>query len=291
MYKWKSYPYPYCVIDNFLSAEEFNRLQKELNSSSNTLQTSFKTPLEEKSIFKDRTLKKEAKNVIKIMGSKEIKNIISTQTSSSNLLSFSETENFSGYSPFHITKNKGCLGSHVDHSFIREGEFRHIANTIFYASEAWEKGWGGQTILFSRNGFKQIANIEPLPNRLVIFIHTANSFHGVNLYKTNRDIDRRTFYHDYYIHESEIDKVMHFINQNRIDKLTHSTHGTTFIPFIPYGLRNINSKKLLSIKNLSYLPPYFLYLLNRFTKSKNVSFKTVPVLRYVYKIYKILKRN
>jgi len=291
MYKWESYPYPYCVIDNFLSTNEFNRLQIELNSSSNTLQTSFKTPLEEKSIYKDKTLKKEAKNIMKIMGSNEIKNLISTQINSSEIISFSETENFSGYSPFHITKNRGCLGSHVDHSFISNGKFRHIANTIFYASEVWEKDWGGQTILFSRNGFNQKVRIEPIPNRLIIFIHTANSFHGVSLYKSNCDIERRTFYHDYYVPESEIDKVMHTLNKNRIEKLIHSSHGTTFIPFIPYGLKNVNFKKLLSVKNFRYFPPYFIYLLNRFTNSTHISFKTVPLLRYLYYLYKFLKKT
>ncbi len=290
MYKWKSNPYPYCIIDNFLSPDEFNRLQIELNSISNNLQNSFKTPLEEKSIYRDSTLKKEAKNIIKIMGSNKIKNIISNQINSSKIISFSETVNFSGYSPYHITKNNGCLGSHVDHSFINEGEFRHVANTIFYASDGWEKDWGGQTILFSKNGLKQVVNIEPIPNRLIIFIHTANSFHGVSLYKSSSSIERRTFYHDYYVHESEIDKVMYFLNRNRIDKLTHSSHGTTFIPFIPYGLKNINFKKLLSAKNFEYLLPYFIYLINRYTKSKHIPLKTIPLFRYFYFTYKILKK-
>ena len=39
------------------------------------------------------------------------------------ILSLGETKNFSGYSPFHITKSKGMLGSHVDHSDIQQGEY------------------------------------------------------------------------------------------------------------------------------------------------------------------------
>ena len=88
-----------------------------------------------------------------------------------------------------VTGANGFLGSHVDHSSIKEGKFCHIANTIFYASNKWEKDWGGNTILFSRNGFSQEVKIEPIPNRLIFFIHTANSFHGVSRYysdsKTN----------------------------------------------------------------------------------------------------------
>ena len=224
------------------------------------------------------------------MGSNKIKNLISTQIKSSKIISFSETENFSGYSPFHITKSDGSLGSHVDHSFIKQSQYRHVANTIFYASDCWEKDWGGETILFSRNGFKQLVNIEPIPNRLIIFIHTANSFHGVNRYQSNCDIERRTFYHDYYVHESEINSVMINLNKNRVNKLIHSKHGTTFIPFFPYGLENINFNKLLSIKNIRYLPPYFLYLLNRFTKSEHISFKTVPVISFIYYLHKFIKK-
>ena len=33
MSRWQTEPYPYCVIDNFLSNDDFNRLKDELNTN------------------------------------------------------------------------------------------------------------------------------------------------------------------------------------------------------------------------------------------------------------------
>ena len=291
MIKWELDPFPYCVIDNFLSNDDFQKLKEELKNTNNFLQTSFNTPLEKKSIYKDKNLKSEANKIIKIMSSKRIKDIIASQIKTSKIISLAETEDFSGYSPYHVTTEKGSLGSHVDHSYIEEGRYRHIANTIFYASEKWVPGWGGETILFSRNGLKEIVRIEPLPNRLILFIHTANSFHGVNIYKSNNNIERRTFYHDYYVSKNEIETVMKILNINRKKKLIHSIHGTTFIPSIPFGIKKLKIRKILDAKNLRYIPTYLIYYLNRITKSYHYSYKTVPFIKYFYYIYKFIKRK
>ena len=76
MIKWDLDPFQYCVINNFLSNDDFEKLKEELKNTDNFLQTSFNTPLEKKSIYKDKNLKSEANKVIKIMASKRIKDII-----------------------------------------------------------------------------------------------------------------------------------------------------------------------------------------------------------------------
>ena len=50
MHKWIMDPYPYCVIDNFLSEEKFNQLTIELEIANNIVQRKFKTSLEDKLI-------------------------------------------------------------------------------------------------------------------------------------------------------------------------------------------------------------------------------------------------
>ena len=89
----------------------------------------------------------QAKSIIRIMGGQEIKKIFSQQFGV-EVKSMGDTLGYSGYSPFHVTKDGGLLGSHVDHSEINGGASRHVANTIFYASNTWEKGWGGRNYLF-----------------------------------------------------------------------------------------------------------------------------------------------
>ena len=279
--KWAVDPFPYCVIDNFLSKEEFCQLNNELEITTKIVQRVFNTSLENKLIFKDTDMKKNVKELVDRMGSPEIKNVISEIIDTKNILSMRDFKNYGGYSPYHITENNGFLGSHVDHSSIKEGEFCHIANTIFYASSMWEKEWGGHTILFSRNGFSQKVKIEPIPNRLIFFIHTANSFHGVSRYYSDLKVQRRTFYHDYYVKKDEIKAVMGKVNLERKRNLKYSTHGTTFVPFIPFGIKSIKLKKLLSLKNFKYLPTYFLYYFNRTTNSKYLKLRSVFSLKNI----------
>ena len=77
---WVDEPFPFLVIDNFLDQEEFHALTNELDMSERNLQTIFNSPLESKSIFKDTLSKDISKKLIKLMGSNDIKNIISQKT-------------------------------------------------------------------------------------------------------------------------------------------------------------------------------------------------------------------
>ena len=270
---WYSNPFPYAIIDNFLSEDFFESLKIELNQDINEIQEHFQTPLESKTIYKSNARKNCSKKIIEIMGSNEIKEMISEKVGEFEIFSLGDFTSFAGYSPYHVTNNDGYLGSHIDHSSIRNGEYRHIANTIFFASSEWGRNFGGETILFSSNGFKIKEIIEPIPNRLLVFIHTANSFHGVKPYSSSNNVERRTFYHDYYVHESNVDQFMTNINFNRKNQLTHSFHGTTFIPFVPFGLKLIKAKTLLNSKNLKYIPTYFIYLFNVIFKTRITSFR------------------
>ena len=272
---WRHEPYPYLIIDNFLPEKDFTNLKNELNENVNIKQKTFNTPLENKSIYKPFLKKKETNKLVDLMGSEFIKNIISKKIGNFNILSMGDTEDFSGYCPYHITNNGGFLGSHVDHSHIKNGDFCHIANTIFYASNSWDEKWGGETILFSKNGYKEKVIIKPIPNRLIIFFHTSNSFHGVRKYNSHLNIERRTFYHDYYIKKTEAKNFVNKINKKYRLSLKHRFHTTTFIPFFPFGIRNLNLKTILNIKNLKYINAYLIYLYNYIFDKELISFKEI----------------
>ena len=273
--KWKLNPFPYVIIDNYLEESEFKDLIDELENINPIVKSNFSTALEEKNIYENNSLKENSNQLVQRIGSAEIKNIISSYSGNLPVLSLGETENFSGYSTFHITRKRGMLGSHVDHSEIQEGNYLHIANAIFYASSFWQKGWGGETVFFSRNGFSPKIEIDPLPNRLIIFIHTANSFHGVKEYNPEKKIFRKTFYHDFYINKKYKQIFLQAINRNRKEKLDLSKHGTTFIPFFPDGLKNISIRKILSLTNIKYISPYLIYIFNRVFNTKIESFKKI----------------
>ena len=261
-YIWNDEPYPYLIIDNFLPTEEYRQLSIELDETEKQIRKSFRTPLERKTIYSNISLKENARRFVSLMSSDEIKSMITEKINCSQIISLGELHNNEGISPFHVTHNDGYLGSHIDHSCVKKGFYRHIANTIFYASSAWDESWGGNTILFSKNGFFQKELISPIPNRLIVFIHTANSFHGVSKYKSHLNIERRSFYHDYYIPESDIDNVISYLNTRKSKRLTHTFHTTTFIPFFPFGINKFSIFEIFNIKNIIYFPPYLIYLFN-----------------------------
>ncbi len=281
--KWELYPFPHAIIDNFLDPEEFYNLDQELGKTEHTLQKKYSDQIQSKAIYKNTSLMSNALNLIKRMSSKEIKNMFFSQFNEVPLLSMGETPDYSGYSPFHITNSQGILGSHIDHSHIQNNKYLHVANSIFYASNTWKKGWGGETVLYSRNGLFSKVYIEPIPNRLILFVHTANSFHGTTRYKPTIKISRKTFYHDYYVKSEHKQTILNYLNHGRKNKLKYSKHLTTFLPFFPNGFRSFSFRETFSLGNFKYVPSYVVYHINRKLGTEFNSFRDLPIIKFAYK--------
>ena len=154
--------------------------------------------------------------------------------------------------------DKGLLGSHVDHSHSNDNKL-HVANAIYYVSPEWDLEWGGETILFSKNVLKPLKYITPKPNRLVLFIHSSSSFHGVNLINCPASIKRNTYYMDYYLDNA----IMGKDPIPKFDKLIYFNHHTTFIPFSPLGLSSFRFKNIFEMNSLMYSYVMIRYLVNK----------------------------
>ena len=196
------------------------------------------------------------------MGGTYVKNFIEKIIGEVQLISLSDFKNYGGYSPFHIMKNGAFLGSHLDHSRSNNNDF-HVANSIFYASPKWENNSGGETILFNKNGLKKKKFISPIPNRLIIFLHTAESFHGVNTVSNKSDFNRYSYYMDYYIEEMKLKDVKFNLKIKNFNSV-YCDHGTTFVPVFPLGLNSFKLNSLINIKTYyPYLYAYLKYLFNK----------------------------
>jgi len=262
-FKWSLRPYPHIIVDNFLASDTFDALCIELDNSEPRLKTRFKTALEDKSIFEFTSLGPVSSSLTSLLGSERITSVFSRLLGNISISSLFDADGFSSYSPYHITKPGGFLGSHVDHSFLTNPYLYHIGNSIFYASTEWKKNWGGQTVLFNESGLSIERTIDPIPNRLILFIHTSKSFHGVLPYIKTAQSNRRTFYHDYYIKPSLKPSALSALNhlyQDSTIKFELFAHDTTFIPCIPFGLRGLNASTLFSPSNAPYLLPYIKYI-------------------------------
>ena len=105
----------------------------------------------------------------------------------------------------------------------------HVANSIFFVSPKWETSWGGETLLFSNTGLKIIKKIIPSTNRLVLFIHSSSSFHGVNKITSPVGVNRNSYYMDYYVHDKQLPRMHKTLKTKGSKNLVYSFHSTSFL--------------------------------------------------------------
>jgi hypothetical protein len=265
---WIAEPFPHAVVDNFLPSEIFYKITDGLNNLKNPedIKKKFSTYIEaNKEVYGDKDLNEILKLPINILGGIEIKRKIETFFSIDQISSLTDELNYGGYYPFHIMKKDGVLGSHVDHSHSSEGKL-HVANSIYYVSPKWEESWGGETLLLNSSGTKILKKILPKPNRMILFVHSAKSFHAVNKLSCPDTVRRSTYYMDYYTNDKNLNVVY-----NNIKNLTYSFHSTTFIPFFPLGLKSFKIWYFFKKSTYKYLIILFKYVFNRFFLNYNTS--------------------
>ncbi len=261
--KWELNPFPHAIIDNFLPQEIFKKISESLDNVDNfdDIKKEFTSHVEyKKKVYGDSDLKGNLKLPVEILGSQIIKKIFERYLNVNNVISLTDWDNYGGYFPFHSMKTGGLLGTHVDHSHSRDN-LLHIANAIYYASSDWREDWGGETFFSNQTGFKIIKKIEPKPNRVVLFVHSSSSFHGVQKIHCPEKINRNTYYMDYYISDNQFPNLLKNLKNNSLD-LRFTFHSTTFIPLFPFGLNSFKLKFLKSKNTYKYILKYLRYLIS-----------------------------
>ena len=264
--EWNVYPFPHAVVDNFLPDELFSNIKKELEIAGEikNSKSKFKTYLElNKQVYGDKDLIKYSRYPVDILGGKSFIKLINKYIGDMKIISLCDWKNYGGFFPFHRMGNEGVLGSHLDHSHSEFGDL-HIANSIYYTSSVWEKSWGGETLLFDKSGLNVIKKIEPRPNRLIIFIHSAVSFHGVNKINSPVNTQRSTYYMDYYTNDLNLTKIVKNLKNKNFRNVKYSFHGTCFVPFFPLGVTSFKIKYLFNKNSYYYLSVFLKFLFNTY---------------------------
>lgn len=255
---WTAKPFPHLIIDDFLPSDKFNKLSKELvdHFHIRKSQQKFNTSIEKnKETFSNDQLGAETLGLISEVTKQEFLDKLSFLTSIYHVTPLTSQENYI-YKFLHKMTDGGFLGSHVDHSYINKNDGHvHYLNCIYYAHDLWDtNNWGGETLMYDSLGFKVKNKIAPKPNRLLIFLHSAHSWHGTAKLTGNRHIDRFTIYMDYYCRVNEIPALQNnariYANDNDYFLPEFWQHKTTFSPRL----------KLDSIK---YWGTYLKYLLRK----------------------------
>ncbi len=217
-------PFPFLILDNFFEKKFFEQISKDLeNRKSKVFGKEFDTSVEKNKIINlNKQLPKTIEQILKILTS---------ETWVKNLRILSGVDDLTpdkGHnevlSNFHEMSKSGFLGSHVDHSHHPTSKKKHVLNIIIYLSKNWDSSFGGNTLLYNEKGKKVEKLIEYIPNRLLIFLHTPYSFHGVDHLKPNQNQVRKTLYLDFY---SDLDNPYKHLSLPF--KNHFFDHGTTFV--------------------------------------------------------------
>jgi len=247
---WQAQPFPHIYFDDFLPAERFQQLTDSTRQGEEKPPDfTFATSLEKnKTTFANDSLTNESKALVDSITNKVFLDELSELTSIPEIIPLTAYKEHS-FRFYHKMVDGGYLGSHVDHSAVNQDRV-HFLNCIFYGPEKWDPAWGGETVLFDKWGFKPVAKVACRPNRLLIFLHTSQSFHGVSNLVGNKN-PRLTFYMDYYAKVADLPRLT---EQSRACGSSYKAkfwqHPTTFVP--------------LTIKHSRrYLPGYIKYHLRQ----------------------------
>jgi len=246
----KASPFPYIVLDDFLTPHFFSKLSKEIVDAEKAGSgKTFNSQVEAKKWISINSVLPEKIQLLidelncrswmkNLKGLTEIPSLIATEVGNTSLVNF------------HVMQPGGFLGPHVDHSYEPGTGIPHVLNIIIYLSSEWDDANGGATLFYDQNGKIEMARIKFKPNRAVLFLHTPYSFHCVEKIKNGDHSPRKSLYVDYY---SESFKPYENFNLNFPNNWFR--HGTTFkLPKL---------SDYTNPKNFKYIRAYFKYLFHR----------------------------
>lgn len=220
-----NYPFPHCVIDNFL---DNNTIQKVINITSKlnleNATSKFvnkKCPYEYNKYTYDISKLPELKYIFNYLNSDLFLSELSRITGVNNIIA-----NMKGGikgSGVHIIKTGGYLGIHTDFNTFNHpnyGKLDRRINILIYLNPNWKEEYGGHLILRKFNkdpSIKEQIKIAPILNRCVIFNTTKDSWHGhEEPLNTPNDILRVSIANYYYTKN----------NNNNVDFEGEKEHNT-----------------------------------------------------------------
>ena len=216
-------PFPHLILDNFFTKNFFEKLEQGIVVNEEIdVKKKFSSIVENSKIIYQNNKLPFIEEINKELSKTKWLSVLRNLSGIEDL--HAPDINYGSLSNYHEMNKNGLLGSHVDHSQHPIIKSKHVLNIIIYLSHDWQVEYGGKTLLYNKYGTKVIKEIDYIPNRAVIFLHTPYSFHGVSSVLNNEEVKRKTFYIDYYSNLKNPYTHLQLKFPNTFFK-----HGTTFI--------------------------------------------------------------
>lgn len=197
-------PFPFVVLDDFLSADFAHRVAESFPEYSEAAATGKeyrrvnehgKVQVTDKTRFSDPVQQLEL-----ILSSAEFLETIAEITGIRNLVA--DPDLVGG--GIHIMRPGAVLDVHIDFNLLSSRNLYRRLNILLFLNIDWRTEWGGQLELWDRDVQVCEAVVEPLFNRCVIFETSDHSFHGVRKVTCPKGRTRKSYAGYYYTNEAPL---------------------------------------------------------------------------------------
>lgn len=191
-----STPLPHVIVDNFLPADVFSELCKEI-----------KTFPENKWIVKNLPNSGTRKEAREFSSSPVIQETMIHLTSHAFVEWMSKITGCDDIIPdvHHLgagltsAPTGASLGLHIDFNWNNTLKLNRKFNLILYSNETWQEEWDGNLEFWNKERTECLYSLQPLPNRLVFWEYEQNFVHGhPKTLKCPADVERQNLMTIYY---------------------------------------------------------------------------------------------
>ena len=181
--KYINEPYPIWVIDNFLNEKSLKRILKEWpDSSSGKWHSGHDYIDDEKNILEQGMISLDTTDTTKYIS--EVIEYIHSDTFTKQISDITKINDLiidysKRWSGLRVMKSGSFQAIHSDARINPETGFRKELTCLIYFNEDWKETDEGYFEAWGDDMDQCIHKIEPLNNRLVIFLNSDTSYHGV----------------------------------------------------------------------------------------------------------------
>ncbi len=200
-----SSPYPYCLIDNFLTDDFAERVHDAFPSfeEARKMGRVFRTVNERNKVQITDTSRFDSPiaELNQLLAHPSLTNTLSYAFEIPELLPDDQLEG----GGIHQTGPGGRLDVHVDFNYLEDRKLFRRLNLLLYFNKEWPPEWGGNLELWDEQVKECKRSFAPLFNRCIIVATTRVAYHGVSAVNCLPGHARRSFAAYYYTRESPPD--------------------------------------------------------------------------------------